>query len=35
MSKNTKNEKPQVVAATANPPTKRYDDAFKQQAVEN
>jgi transposase len=35
MTKSTKNEKTQAVTLVASPQTKRYDDAFKQQAVEN
>jgi transposase-like protein len=35
MTKSTKNEKTQAVTPVAAPQTKRYDDAFKQQAVEN
>lgn len=35
MTKSTKNEKTQAVTLAAAPQTRRYDEAFKQQAVEN
>lgn len=35
MTKSTRNEKTQAATPVAAPPTKRYDDEFKQQAVEN
>lgn len=35
MTKSTKNEKPPAAAAAATSQTKRYDEEFKRQAVEN
>lgn len=35
MTKSAKNEKTQAITPAAVPQTRRYDEAFKQQAVEN